>query len=463
MPMRNFDYPNAPLNLPAREAIELMTGQSAPDDIRRQILAAPYDDDLSGLRLRAHQLVETDPYNWGACPQPKKMIGEYVERSGFKVPKRYESLSDALGAVRQGATIVMRSEHPLEYDTFSGLLDSYRIDTETLLREDKEFIKAIKSGASEEDILFIAKHEGLSRVPIKRYLELTGKSFGEYHNEMSFSFWEYVPGRNIAVVADDAIDGRYHITSYGTEGRGGALGGIFDNDGKPFIAADAAADSLSEDLSLNTISQLISTYEDIRALPRFNSRQCPIMELQLGDDGTVWFLQYHKARPSRPHSDRLDPLDYPAQEGWLKAQAVRGAIGSFVTLQTAIWYPDGYKPSLDGDDASFDMHYDVGLSEFLARQRAAYFSEHGARNLYRNMADGGHELRSRWFKPSGSLTIGRAAYDQLVPEDKKGALAFLVFGKNIMGRFAIDVASDGLTGYVRLNPDVEQPIVGRYP
>lgn len=460
--MKKFDYPNAPLSLHALEAIESMTGGLAPDDIRQQILAAPYSDDLSGLRLMANQIVEVDPCEWGACPQPKKMIGEYVEKSGFSVPKRYESLGDALGAVQQGATIVMRSEHPLEYDTFSGLLDSYRLNTEALSREDKEFIKAINSGASEEDVLFIAKHEGLTQVPIKRYLELTGKSFSDYQKEMSFSFWEYVPGRNIAVVADDAIDGRYHITSYGMDGRGGALGGIFNNGGEPFNTNDAAADSLSKDLSPHSISQLISTYEDIRSLPDFNQRQCPIMELQLGDDGTIWFLQYHKARPFRPHGDTLDPLDYPAQEGWLKAEAVRGAIGRFVMLRTAIWYPEGYKPSSDGDDASFDMHYDVGLSEFLARQRAAYFSQHSARNLYHNMADGSHELRSRWFKPNGSLTIGRAAYNQLIPEDKKDTLANLVFREDIMARFAIDVASDGLTGYVRLNPDTEQPIIGHY-
>lgn len=460
--MKKFYYPNTPLNLPALEAIESITGRLAPDDIRQQILAAPYCDDLSGLRLLANQFVEADPYNWGTCPQPKKMIGEYVEKSGFSVPKRYESLGDALGAVQQGATIVMRSEHPLEYDTFSGLLDSYRLNTETLSREDKEFTKAINSGASEEDVLLIAKREGISRVPINRYLELARKSSGEYLQEMSFSFWEYVPGRNIAVVADDAIDGRYHITSYGTDGRGGALGGIFNNGGEPFNTNDAAADSLSEDISPHSISQLIITYEGIRSLPDFNQRQCPIMELQLGDDGTIWFLQYHKARPFRPHTDGLDLRDYPAQEGWFKAEAVRGAIGRFVTLRTAIWYPEGYKPSLDGDDASFDMHYDVGLSEFLARQRAAYFSEHSVRNLYHNMADGSHELRSRWFKPNGSLTIGRAAYNQLIPEDKKDTLANLVLGKDIMARFAIDVASDGLAGYVRLNPDTEQPIIGRY-
>ena len=60
--MKKFEYPNAPLNLPALEALELMTGQTASDEIRQQILAAPFNDDLSGLRLMARQIVEADPY-----------------------------------------------------------------------------------------------------------------------------------------------------------------------------------------------------------------------------------------------------------------------------------------------------------------------------------------------------------------------------------------------------------------
>lgn len=282
---------------------------------------------------------------------------------------------------------------------------------------------------------------------------------------MSFSFWEYVPGRNMAVVADDSIHGRYHITAYGSEGRGGPRGGIFDEGGRPFNSTDAEADSLSTTMSADAVTALINTYENVRALPLFSQNQCPIMEMQLGDDGTLWFLQYHKARSFRPRADRLDPCDYPEQEGWLKAQAVRGAIGSFATLKAAVWYPEGYEPTrqIDGrEDASFDMHYDIGLSEFLARKRAAYFSHHNAKDLYSSMADGSHELRSRWFKPSGSLALGRAGYGRLLPQDKKDALAPLIFREGLMGRFAIDVASDGLQGFVRLNPDAEQPEVGRH-
>lgn len=461
--MREFDRPNAPLNVPALEALERLTGIPVPMDIKEQILDAPFRDDLSGLRLLAHRLHESDPYDWSTCPQPKKQIGEYVESMGFRVPKRYETLDEALAAVQQGVTIVLRSEHPQEYDSFSGLLESHRLDSDTLKRADSEFTRAINNGASEEDVLHLAKWDGISKKPMMSYLSLTDKKPKEYYDEMSFSFWEYIPGRNLALVADDVIEGRYHITSYGTGGRGGAVGGIFNEVGEPFSREDKVADSLSDIMSATDIARLIAEYEQIRVLPRFSERQCPIMEMQLGDDDTLWFLQYHKARPFRLSTDRLDAADYPSEEGWLKAQAVRGALGQFVTLQTAIWYPDGYKPThhyrrdSDFEDASFDLHPDVGLSEYLARRRTAFFSIQNAAGLYSNMADGCHELRSRWYKPFSSIAIGRAGYEHLISRDKIEELAPIIFRENKMGRFAIDTASDGLTGFVRLNPDYDQP------
>ncbi len=454
---RVFEYPNAPLNVPALEALEAMNGGVAPDSLRDQILAAPFSDDLSGLRLFGQQWSEPDLHGWRECSQPKKKIGEYVEACGFKVPKRYETLKEALGTVEQGNTIVVRSEHPWEYDTFSGLLESYRIDSKALGRERHDFIKAINRGASEDDILYAAKRDGLGKRPIQRYLNFVGKSIDEYCDEMSFSFWEYTSGRNIAVVADDAIDGRYHITAHGAGGRGGACGGIFNADGMPFSTIDAEADSLTVHMPPGKIAELVGTYENIRSLPAFSERQCPIMEIQIDDNGGVWFLQYHASRPFRPNMHRLNPADYPEQDGWLKAEAVRGAIGTFVTLRAALWYPDRYDPTMDySEDASFDMHHDTGLSELQARKRAAYFSTQTAKGLFRNMADGSHELRSRWFKPSGSLAIGRVGYERLIPREKKDVLLEGV-RQGHMGRFAIDVASDGLSGFVRLNQDVEQP------
>lgn len=465
--MTVFNRPNAPLNLPALEALRQLTGGNIPPETVEALLNAPFNDDLSGLRLLAHQLNRPDPYDWNKCNQPKKKIGDYVESMGFSVPKRYKNLEEALAAIKQGRKVILRSEHRLEYDSFSGLLESHKIDQNILRKNDKKFIQTINKGACENDALQEAKLEGMSHRLIERYLDLAGQNFDEYYDEMSFSFWEYIPGRNITIVADDAIEGRYHITSYGSIDRGGALGGIFNGAGEPFDSNDKFADSLSSGMSASDISRLINEYEKIRVLPRFSPTQCPIMEMQFTDDGKILFLQYHKARSFSPSFDRLDETDYPAEEGWLKAQIVRGALGRFVTLQTAIWYPEGYKPSpevpgIDPEDASFDMHYDVGLSEYLVRRRAAYFTDNDAYGLYSDMADGNHARRSRWFKPVSSFALGRDVYDSLLSYDKVDKLKDAVFGDKLMGRFTVDAASDGQGGYVRLSPDAEQPTIGVY-
>lgn len=47
--MKTFSHPNAPLNLPVVEALELMAGP-IPECERDEILRAPFNDDLSGLR-----------------------------------------------------------------------------------------------------------------------------------------------------------------------------------------------------------------------------------------------------------------------------------------------------------------------------------------------------------------------------------------------------------------------------
>ncbi len=455
--MKQFDYPNRPLNLSALEAIEYMAG-GVPLDIRDQILGAPFSDDLSGLRELGHRFVRPQPFDWEGCLQPKREIGEYVESAGIKVPRRFETLEEALRLVSQGGRIVIRSESPQEFSQFSGLLKSYGVDAELVDDEYDEVTKAIKDGRTEEEVLQIAKQDCLDWRPMKRYLQLTEQDAAEFYKTLSFSFWQHIPGRNIAVVADDAVFGRYHITAYG---RARAVGAAVDESGAVFSQTDQATDSLTATMDKETIAELVTTYEKVRSLPRFSATECPIMEMQVDDDGGVWFLQYHQARPMRPTKEKLVPSDYPEQEGWVQADAVRGALGSFVTLRTGIWYPEfeEYSPK-DPEDASFDLHYDIGLSEVLNPRRAAFFGTSGAKRLYHQLADGSHQLRSRWFKPVGALDIGRDWAKKLgVTDEMKEEIYRAVSHDRRMARLAIDTASDGRIGFVRLNPDSIQPII----
>lgn len=455
--MKNFASPNSPLNVPALETLEAMTG-FVPNEIRDQILGAPFDDDLSGLRLMSQRFQEPD--KWRGTLQPKNDIANYVEAHGVKVPRRILTLDEALYEAQHGSAVVFRSEHPQEYDHYSGLLRSYSLNDGTPGNNYADFMELIGNSLTEDEILPALISQNLNRRPIQRYLQLTGQSEDQFSEDISFSYWQYIKGKNITVVADDVIAGRYHLTCIGDKVIGG---GIFNEGGQPFNDSDTSIDSMSRILPSNKIAEIIATYEKVRALPRFPERQCPIMEMQVDEtdeNGDIYFLQYHKARPFRPFRDRLDAADYSEKEGWLKAQAVRGALGSFVTLNTALWYPDSFKPDIsEPEQASFDLHHDTGLSEALSRRRIAYLSMSNAREQYINMADGAHELRSRWFKPFAGLALGGNNFRQLIPEESSNRLAEQIYVEGKMGRYVIDLASDGLNGYVRLSPDSDQPVI----
>src|SRR5665811_876042 len=67
----------------------------------------------------------------GNLQLPKQEISDYVESQGFLVPRRFDTLDEALDVVRAGGEIILRSEHPDDYDGPSGLMDSYRLGSDT--------------------------------------------------------------------------------------------------------------------------------------------------------------------------------------------------------------------------------------------------------------------------------------------------------------------------------------------
>ncbi len=67
------------------------------------------------------------------------MIVDYVEDAGFLVPRRFKDLEEALDFVDQGGKVIMRSEHPQDYDGVSGLLESF-VMTKEIINDAKKII-----------------------------------------------------------------------------------------------------------------------------------------------------------------------------------------------------------------------------------------------------------------------------------------------------------------------------------
>jgi len=427
---------------------------------------------------------------------PKREIGDYVESQGFLVPRRFDTLDKALDVVRAGREIILRSEHPEDYDGPSGLMDSYRLGPDTIQNCQDVFedfgdfdideqihlstnrawfapkgsdgpgsgqMRDVILGMSIEtpNDVTIERLKVLTRDhrPVRRYAELTGRSVAELMEGMQYTFWEYIPGKNVTVVADDAIDGRYHVMTHTVDENERLSHGwqTADGNGRALFEPHRHNPDL---INQQATKRAIDTYETIRNLPRFASEHCPLIELQIDHDGRVWFLQYHRARDFRAAGTILNPIDFSPKEGWKQVEAVRGALDSPRKLRMALEYPHYYgapgrRPLPEIEEASAEGHWDLALTEILSRRRIAYVGDHGRDWMHSNLVVS-HSPRSRWFKPEVAVTRHDRGLKELIPPVlhegiKQRARAGFV------ARVAIDLAADGHTGYIRLNPDEEQP------
>ncbi|MDB5169700.1 MAG: hypothetical protein JWN82_96 [Candidatus Saccharibacteria bacterium] len=444
---------------------------------------------MTGEKLR--NWTPDDPANL----QPKLQIGNYVESAGFAVPLRFETFDDALDSVRHGGAIIVRSESPYDYSGPSGLLSSHVISSESIVagKRLQSFFPSLpdeqglvmgeaailpfrgtdKAGAGIHDLQEIIIGKSLERQPAetlkllsrlnlhepaaKRYMEVTQDRRLLDSAESCFSFWEYIPGTNVTLVADDVMSNNYHLVGSNRIDLQ-QFGAIVNGEGSVKRYTSLAPLLANQ----HALEDMVRVYEGIRELPPFTPGDCPLMELQVDAKGHIWFLQYHKGRQYRPAPAELSEDDYPTSEGWIRLDAVRGAIGALTTVKAAVSYPPGYgtgrfSPLPLTEEASLGFKHDSGLHEALAHRRTAYVSGRGFAGVYDGMSNG-HELASQWFKPQVSVAYDATRHN-IIPAPLHNAMAEITARGDHMARVALDLATDGREGFLRLNPDIEQPII----
>ena len=106
------------------------------------------------------------------------------------------------------------------------------------------------------------------------------------------------------------------------------------------------------------------------------------------------------------------------------------------------------------EDASMDYSHSAALTEVLSRRRTAYLSPNKHSYLYSDYAVN-HEARGKWFKPQVTLSLGDT---HILNDELKKSIRSSV-RNGIMARAVIDVVSDGMTGFARLKPNCEQPVL----
>ncbi len=287
--------------LPYEEAVrveaeilaERLAKQNTIDQERQEYIDSPNLDYFDRYRPR----------------RPKYEIGLYVAEQGFPVPL-IRNMEEWQAAFRNGMAM-LRSEMPQDYDGYSGLLDSRVISPRNILGN---IVGGLldNSGLSFKQALAEQLYKGLETLEFDpvTYMRtfvwsserLTveaarlGIELDFYTGHENVSTWRYVAGTNIRVFRDPSVDGRYHLGFTGERNFG--QGVIIDT-----------ADYQTTIMPYNgknevDIERVIQFYEDIRTLPRFDARQAPLIEMQYGDDGELYFLQYlktgHLIDPRKP-------------------------------------------------------------------------------------------------------------------------------------------------------------------
>lgn len=139
--------------------------------------------------------------------QDKVADAKFAAENGIRIPYIYPTYADAQRAAVLGKTLIARSFHPTELQGFSGVNDSPVIHEgargglfEVFHLEDETAFKAA---------VFEANLHALGR--INAFCEHNKLDLDEYLKEIEYSYWEFIPGKNLTVIADPVIEGRYRI------------------------------------------------------------------------------------------------------------------------------------------------------------------------------------------------------------------------------------------------------------
>ena len=329
--------------------------------------------------------------------QPKRTIADYVEKNGILVPRRFDSITEAKKFLPP-EKIFLRSEHEQEYDGISGLLNSYLLNSETPKFSSKNSINEIKL----EYFHYLEKGEPSYKPwnSIKDFCKYFNYKEEKFKEETTFSIWEKILGINHIVSADSAIKGMYHIMSEGRLNEKKYITGytLFEN-GK--ILKELTFEVPGEISSL--FPKIVGIYEKIRNLNNFDAKHVPIMEFQNNIEN-IYFLQYHRGR-DEDLSDFI--LSRKPDKNEFRVPFVRGKTKEVgedfkITFYYGRDKQGNYKFETQGEEGSYDFHYNRIFSEDNLRRRKAQFDYLNSEN---DLAWGlrgyscKHDLPSKIFKP----------------------------------------------------------------
>lgn len=372
-----------------------------------------------------------DYYLENRSMQPKKDIGDYVEKNGILVPIRYDTLQDARAS---GENIFARFEHPQDYDGISGMFYSVNLSEFPKIDNVEELKKQV-----------LKRYDCIVATYLDERLKLMNSNFNSFKEEFSYSFWEKIPEYNRMIAADSVIKGKYHVmTRCDIKGKETTDYAVVENGKVEHLIPDAKYKTGSLKETDKKLKELVDIYEEVRNLERFDVNHCPIMEFQLSK-GKHYFLQYHRGRDfSAPDFE----LTRQKEKGEEEALFVRGKTSPegqtyrIVAHSHDSWY-DG-KPLPKEEDGFYGKtEEDEIYPELMARKWKLRIIPL-VFDLQFTLFDAvriGHVSRTQLYKPEISLIIDqeKALLSKKENEDDSDDFSYIDV-------FAI---SDGRKAYVK--------------
>ncbi len=394
--------------------------------------------------------------------QPKREVCAYLATHGFDVPRIFENLDEAR---RSKLPFIIRSEHPQDLDGISGVRDSIVVDkpngkameqylSEELIRMrcDKFHNQWLPHILISEQARILRQQfietlmRGTSKTSCSDFSRMQNIDPSEFDEETSYSYWEYVPGINRQMVADSAIEGRYHLLSRGENTHGYA---VVDRASVRHFAERNA----EKDLTASCIQRLVETYEGVRSL--LGPDHCLLLEIQsMQEEARDYILQALYTRKFDPPSFSISRVP----DGAIPADFVRGKTpenGEECRLRCFSLrnLPTNKVPV----DAAFDFHYrEVLLGAQLPYRKVHCMGSDFDIDFHLLKASVRHFNAMQLFSPAATFVV---PYPSLLQKEEvrkllnDGNLALPV-------RFVID----GTRGYVeRLGDIAAYPLEGYQP
>ncbi len=254
----------------------------------------------------------------------KHDIGRYVLGHGIDVPL-INSMAEWQNALREGRAM-LRSDSTRDYSGVCGLLTSKVIrlqadvgipeaepgrptldpvhniypplrDVPLQVKQNKADIEALLQGTQDPSLIMRKRWWRKEQRYIEEIALERGMAAPRINlNRTYASRWRYVPGINVRVFRDPIVEGKYYLGGRDAHHEWAVTDGRDSPDVEAHTKSGYRRGETPEtfEYSLPT-GRIIDLYETVRELPFFDQTQAPVMELQLGTNGVIHFLQYLKA------------------------------------------------------------------------------------------------------------------------------------------------------------------------